>query len=574
MSAEDLNNDDDFTSKDVHSVSFAFERRNDHCSFSLRGLEVNYVIVCITKEPYSFSNLSADLKIYEVKYVVARLAKYGPLSFTPSNTIKSIFQKTCKQWEDYKMLDLIEAISRATAGVTIFYIDGDQQLSDIANSFQKVFPAICPTSTYKKTYEFDKIIRKSEPLDIETIYELNSVNAAYEFYYFYFSYRLIRFPTNQICSLDVSRDLQCINTLMEELRFDNDSEDSFKYLIIKMMIYGQIIVLLDTIIDSFDDYKHINVWFKPLNKRFDIQLGEDHMKEYLEAWKRKLQATTVKDVISMLEQDGEIHIPKEEENNSAQFKDVQGHPFSSLIRIIVSILETKLFPILPIIAQDYFTSSQGLLTNSQNMNPSGSFFQLNSWSYETISSRKITVFEYTGGKIIDTHFFDGKEGETGIKMIQNKNNERLKQTSEMVFKFISELKPKLNQKDISDKIHNYFYFCLFGSNLPLENDVNSHCQDGFIHMMSNNQRTNFEKFTLVEEINKNCQNDALNDCIEHLKIFLKHRSKICAIELPGGVRGLSRDVLDHVQKFNKIVRGFQKVLLIFNGCKEDTSKIT
>ena len=46
------------------------------------------------------------------------------------------------------------------------------------------------------------------------------------------------------------------------------------------------------------------------------------MKEYPEAWKRKLQATTVKDVISMLEQDGEIHIPKEEENNSAQCREV------------------------------------------------------------------------------------------------------------------------------------------------------------------------------------------------------------------------------------------------------------
>ncbi|KAK2705163.1 uncharacterized protein LOC136030924 isoform X2 [Artemia franciscana] len=568
LSTEDSNIDHGFTSMNVHSISSAFERRNDHCTFSLRGLEVNYVIVCITKKPFSFKNYHDDLLRLEVQYCMAKNEPINHLCkhlqrqqyetlwprFTPSNTSKSISQEACKQWEDYRMVDFIEAISRAVAGVTIFHTDGDLMLSEIANSFKRVYPAICPTSTYKKIYMLDEIIKKYEPLHLETICKLDSVNAAYEFYYFYFSYRLIRFPTNQICSLDVSHDLRCINSLMEKLCCDNDSEFTFKNLIIKMMVYGQLIVLLDAIIDNFDDYKHINVNFSyPLNKRFDIQLVDDDTKEYLEAWKRQLQATTVDDAISMLEQNGHISMLEEKEEIRAQFKKIHDHSISFLVKILIFILETALFPLLPIIAQNDFHSSKELLNKSQRMNWPTFPFQSNSWSYETISSRKITKFEFThsflnsSDKILNTLILDGNEGETRIKMIQYQNNQRLEQKSEAIFNLTSELKTRLNQKEMSDTIHHYYYLFPFGSNLPFDTDEKTLFLDELIHALSNNRRSAF-----------------LDILIEHLTLSWKHLNKICSIEPPESVGGFSKDVLNPLRKLNQILRCFQKVRLSFN----------
>ncbi|KAK2705164.1 hypothetical protein QYM36_017270 [Artemia franciscana] len=367
-------------------------------------------------------------------------------------------------------------------------------------------------------------------------------------------YRLIRFPTNQICSLDVSHDLRCINSLMEKLCCDNDSEFTFKNLIIKMMVYGQLIVLLDAIIDNFDDYKHINVNFSyPLNKRFDIQLVDDDTKEYLEAWKRQLQATTVDDAISMLEQNGHISMLEEKEEIRAQFKKIHDHSISFLVKILIFILETALFPLLPIIAQNDFHSSKELLNKSQRMNWPTFPFQSNSWSYETISSRKITKFEFThsflnsSDKILNTLILDGNEGETRIKMIQYQNNQRLEQKSEAIFNLTSELKTRLNQKEMSDTIHHYYYLFPFGSNLPFDTDEKTLFLDELIHALSNNRRSAF-----------------LDILIEHLTLSWKHLNKICSIEPPESVGGFSKDVLNPLRKLNQILRCFQKVRLSFN----------
>jgi hypothetical protein len=55
-----------------------------------------------------------------------------------------------KEWNMFRTFELVEAISRAIASVTIAYIDGDVLLSQIKEQFKNISPEICPNNNYKK----------------------------------------------------------------------------------------------------------------------------------------------------------------------------------------------------------------------------------------------------------------------------------------------------------------------------------------------------------------------------------------------------------------------------------------
>ncbi|XP_065580706.1 uncharacterized protein LOC136040374 [Artemia franciscana] len=145
--------------EDAHSLSFFREidsKMNDFNSkentkFSLRGMEFRHVILCVTPKPKSFSDEDRLVSIKE------ELKNKG---LNETHKFIQMLENESKRWEMYRSLDLVEAISRAIASVTIVYTDGDVLLSEIAEQIENASPEICPKNTYNKTYEMGEIIKE------------------------------------------------------------------------------------------------------------------------------------------------------------------------------------------------------------------------------------------------------------------------------------------------------------------------------------------------------------------------------------------------------------------------------
>ncbi|KAK2715812.1 uncharacterized protein LOC136042919 [Artemia franciscana] len=502
-------------STNVHSISFAYEnitkRVNDtqvsySYAFELRGREVNYVIVCVTKD-----------------------AHYFPLSN------RNIINKPSNNWEEYRIFDIIEAVTRAISGVTIFYIDGDSQLSNIASSTKKAYPAICTNSTYKNIISLRDIVKDCVPFSVDTVNNLNSVNAAYDFLFFHFNYHSLRFPGISLqwpIGLRAGCNFDCIDNLMKELGCNDNSESLFKDLFIKIIIFGQIISLLRTILDNFDEYKTTSIYYN--NKEFKIDVEDIDLKEYLQDWMKKLEKTTVKEAVNFLT--GDIT------------------QFSSLVKTLVFVIETKLFPFIPVICQNpCFNLSYPV------------------WIYETSHSRKITFFDEEE-EIIDTIFHDTKEG--GI-IIENENYDQAKEQLEVFLNLIQRFKSNSEKvsideessepsyMEIIDKLHRISNWLPFGINLSLYADTKSLYFDRlFCLLESCIAETNDSKgktSDFVKEIG------TLIECnLDLFKFNIKQINRDCRFqmfifEFPGWVAGFSDDVLSAAKKLNQMLLGFQKL---------------
>ncbi|KAK2714442.1 hypothetical protein QYM36_008859 [Artemia franciscana] len=159
--------------EDAHSLSFFREidsKMNDFNSkentkFSLRGMEFRHVILCVTPKPKSFSDEDRLVSIKE------ELKNKG---LNETHKFIQMLENESKRWEMYRSLDLVEAISRAIASVTIVYTDGDVLLSEIAEQIENASPEICPKNTYNKTYEMGEIIKEDEEKLVSIIEELKN----------------------------------------------------------------------------------------------------------------------------------------------------------------------------------------------------------------------------------------------------------------------------------------------------------------------------------------------------------------------------------------------------------------
>jgi len=145
---------DNLEIEDAHSLSY-FREMNFHGlgtpKFSLRGMELRHVILCVTPKPTSFSDEDKLVSIKE------ELKNKG---LNETHKFIQMLEYESKRWEKYRSLELAEAISRAIASVTIVYTGGDVLLSYLAEQIKYASPEICPSNTYNKTYEMGEIIKE------------------------------------------------------------------------------------------------------------------------------------------------------------------------------------------------------------------------------------------------------------------------------------------------------------------------------------------------------------------------------------------------------------------------------
>lgn len=287
----------------------------------------------------------------------------------------------------YKKFDIVEALSRAISSVTVFYIQSDPVLAKIQSDFEKLVPSIPENNIHKKKFNLAEVVKDYEPLSMDDI-NLNIVKAGSEFHYFHFNYHSIRYPTISSSFSPGCCNLQCIDNLMKELKCDVSSENpEIKNVFIKMVIIGEIVMLLDELIDEFWFYKTNYFSFKDdTGKIFQlcIELTDTDLKTFLQDWKTKLKTTTL-----------------EQANLFLTEEDQQ---FSYLVRSLTFILESLALPFIPEIAKCQFSCPE-ILSDKLSLDKSCS----SSWIYETFGSRKITHSDENGA-IIDQVNFKKEDG--------------------------------------------------------------------------------------------------------------------------------------------------------------------
>ncbi|XP_065584344.1 uncharacterized protein LOC136043340 isoform X3 [Artemia franciscana] len=177
-----------------------------NCYFPLRGLEVNYVIVCMT-----------DVNGM-IEHNFPRAYYFDPEN--PQRLSMDFFYS-----DEYRKFDLLEALSRAISSVTVFYIDDDPLLCKIESDLKNTVPSISQSDIYKKKVNLVEVLRNYEPLSMDSINQLNIVKAASEFHYFHFNYHSIRCPENSSRFLSGCCNFQCIDDLMKEVQYNVNPEN-------------------------------------------------------------------------------------------------------------------------------------------------------------------------------------------------------------------------------------------------------------------------------------------------------------------------------------------------------------
>ncbi|XP_065556955.1 uncharacterized protein LOC136025136 isoform X1 [Artemia franciscana] len=315
--------DEDLEIEDAHLISTVHEQTHIGETFSLRGIEFNHVIICVLNNSFSFTD--RDKIISETRSLCNRMNKergsFCPISARIIAEFNGlVFNLNCL-FDDQErrhldlMDDLTEAISRAVTSVTVVYTESNILLAEIANHFKTCSPEICPDSSYKKKYEPEKIFREIERLNTVEIYNSPCLNWTFPFYFLYFRYHFVRVESHKKKTIKKTGKkskeqefqdqqiikLQFFNSLLKELHCDFDSKSLFKSLVIKMVIVWQIVLLLNGIVNNFDDYKKIVVNWGKLNKQVKIELSNDKIKEYFKDWKGQLETKTVFEMTHALE---------------------------------------------------------------------------------------------------------------------------------------------------------------------------------------------------------------------------------------------------------------------------------
>ncbi|XP_065585012.1 uncharacterized protein LOC136043904 isoform X2 [Artemia franciscana] len=361
-----LGSGDDLEIEDAHYISCEFP---GEMNFSLRGMEVNHVILCFIPELYALPkekrvalNEKIDLYLSERKRV--RMGKWRQ----EAHSFHRIFNNF-DHWQMRKTHDLIEAISRAVTSVTIVYMEDiceDLWFNQIIERFKDASPKIRPNYANRNSKQQ---IENIEPLYLSkvqqcyyngswynfdnnrAVWKNNCVNTAGQFYCFYSSYYLLKlqkderakFPRaigrNERNKQSRSAALPCFNILFKDLCCDSDLDSDYLRLIIQMLVFGQIILFLNIIVTNFSHYKKIIVTHQKSNKQAKIELDNRKIEKYLSDWMEQLKTKTVEEIAQILEQD-------------TRFETINNHPFSFLVKTLIFITETKLFPIIPIITQD------------------------------------------------------------------------------------------------------------------------------------------------------------------------------------------------------------------------------
>ncbi|KAK2715451.1 hypothetical protein QYM36_010164 [Artemia franciscana] len=217
-----------------------------------KGLEVNYVIVCMT-----------DVNGM-IEHNFPRAYYFDPEN--PQRLSMDFFYS-----DEYRKFDLLEALSRAISSVTVFYIDDDPLLCKIESDLKNTVPSISQSDIYKKKVNLVEVLRNYEPLSMDSINQLNIVKAASEFHYFHFNYHSIRCPENSSRFLSGCCNFQCIDDLMKEVQYNVNPENPEE----NGLIFST----------------KINI---------KIKLTDPNVKKFLQDWKKKLETTTIEEANLLL----------------------------------------------------------------------------------------------------------------------------------------------------------------------------------------------------------------------------------------------------------------------------------
>ena len=164
-----LGSGDDLEIEDAHYISSEFP---EEMNFSLRGMEVNHVILCFIPELYALPkekrvalNEKIDLYLSECKRV--RMGKWRQ----EAHSFHRIFNNF-DHWQMRKTHDLIEAISRAVTSVTIVYMEDiceDLWFNQIIERFKDASPKIRPNYANRNSKQQ---IENIEPLYLSKVQQL------------------------------------------------------------------------------------------------------------------------------------------------------------------------------------------------------------------------------------------------------------------------------------------------------------------------------------------------------------------------------------------------------------------
>ncbi|XP_065584340.1 uncharacterized protein LOC136043340 isoform X2 [Artemia franciscana] len=385
-----------FENYEKFPISFAYESKRQkfsltetafNCHFPLRGLEVNHIIICMT-----YTNVAPTTYFQEA----------GGFYFD------SLYS------DGYRKFDLLEALSRAISSVTVFYIEDDPLLCNIQCDLKTAVPSISQSNIYKKKVNLTEVLKSYEPLSMDSINSLNIVKAASEFHYFHFTYHSIRCPVNSSRFLPGVCNLQCIDNLMKELKYNMNSENpEFKNLFFKMVVIGEIVTLLDELLHNLSFYTKFVFLLNEDKKgifKLRIELTNTNLKKFLQDWKKKLETTTIEQANLLLT----------EENQT----------FSYLVRSLVFIIETAALPFIPEIAKCQFSHPESLCDNF-SLDKS---YSSSSWMYETFGSRRITLTDENGA-IIDDVIFEKEDRETQINHTWGQNYQIIRKQLEVLSPF-------------------------------------------------------------------------------------------------------------------------------------------
>ncbi|KAK2715026.1 hypothetical protein QYM36_009875 [Artemia franciscana] len=135
---------------------------------------------------------------------------------------------------------VLEAITRANSAVTVFYLEGNQQIKTVHENLQNKMPSISPSNIYRK--QNSSVMRKHQPQKLMSFLIDDAVQVMTIFFRFHTAYHTIIGQEKlwPVC------DLRCVGHLKSNMRFEVSSTvvTAFWDLFYLTLLTGQINILI------------------------------------------------------------------------------------------------------------------------------------------------------------------------------------------------------------------------------------------------------------------------------------------------------------------------------------------